>query len=146
MRVLVVGGGGREHALAWKLASSDRVSGVLSAPGSPGMAELGPTFDVAVDDLAGLADDLAALAGELSEDWHVERPDDVRTMAYADAEGRVRVVFVVSDADRSVTAVVLADEHAKALRDPLAQETLRVDGGKLAVAMQPRGVRMLVVE
>ncbi len=56
MRVLVVGSGGREHALAWKLARSDRLSEVISAPGSPGMAELGPTFDVRVEDLAGLAD------------------------------------------------------------------------------------------
>ncbi len=107
---------------------------------------IGKLNEASLDDLAGLADDLAALAGELSEDWHVERPDDVRAMAYADADGRVRVVFVVSDADRPVTAVVLADEHAKALRDPLAQETLRVDGGKLSVAMPPRGVRMLIVE
>jgi beta-galactosidase len=107
---------------------------------------IGKLNEASLDDLAGLADDLAALAGELSEDWHVERPDDVRTMAYADADGRVRVVFVVSDADKPVTAVVLADEHAKSLRDPLAQETLRVDGGKLVVAMPPRGVRMLIVE
>ena len=56
MRILVVGGGGREHALAWKLAQSDRVSEVISAPGSPGMAELGPTFDIPVGDLGGLAD------------------------------------------------------------------------------------------
>lgn len=107
---------------------------------------IGKLNEASLDDLAGLADDLAELAGELSEDWHVERPDDVRAMAYADADGRVRVVFVVSDADRPVTAVVLADEHAKALRDPLAQETLRVDGGKLSIAMPPRGVRMLIVE
>lgn len=107
---------------------------------------IGKLNEASLDDLAGLADDLVALAGEVSEDWHVERPDDVRTMAYVDASGRVRVVFVVSDADRPVTAVVLADEHAKALRDPLAQETLRVDGGKLAVAMPPRGARMLIVE
>ena len=56
MRVLVVGSGGREHALAWKLAASDHVSEVISAPGSPGLAEIGPTFDVPVTDLGGLAD------------------------------------------------------------------------------------------
>ncbi|MDX1657677.1 MAG: phosphoribosylamine--glycine ligase [Nitriliruptorales bacterium] len=42
MKVLVVGGGGREHALAWRLAVSPSVDAVESAPGNPGMAELGP--------------------------------------------------------------------------------------------------------
>ena len=37
MKVLVIGGGGREHALAWKLSQSPRVSSVLCAPGNPGM-------------------------------------------------------------------------------------------------------------
>jgi phosphoribosylamine---glycine ligase len=38
MKVLIVGGGGREHALAWKCASSARVSEVLVAPGNAGTA------------------------------------------------------------------------------------------------------------
>ncbi|HEY5920676.1 MAG TPA: hypothetical protein VIV11_03355, partial [Kofleriaceae bacterium] len=67
-------------------------------------------------------------------------------MAYADAAGATRVVFVVSDAAKPVTAVVLASEAAKTLRDPLANETLRVEGGKLSVALPPRGVRMLIVD
>ncbi|MGH3183802.1 MAG: phosphoribosylamine--glycine ligase N-terminal domain-containing protein, partial [Streptosporangiaceae bacterium] len=38
MRVLVLGGGGREHALAWKLGQSPQVEAVLALPGSDGMA------------------------------------------------------------------------------------------------------------
>ncbi len=112
----------------------------------PAPKRIGKLNEASLDDVAGLADDLAALAGELAEDWHVERPDDVRTMVYADGAGVARVVFVVSDADRPVTATLLASETAAVLRDPLARETLRVDGGKVSVALPARGVRMLIVE
>ena len=44
--VLVLGGGGREHALAWALARSPSVASVTTAPGNPGTAELGPTHPI----------------------------------------------------------------------------------------------------
>jgi phosphoribosylamine--glycine ligase len=50
MNILLIGSGGREHALAWKLAQSPLVDMVHSAPGNPGMNDVGPCFDVAVDD------------------------------------------------------------------------------------------------
>lgn len=58
MKILVVGSGGREHALAWKLKQSPLVSELIAAPGNPGMAELGRTVPVKADDVA----ELAALA------------------------------------------------------------------------------------
>jgi beta-galactosidase len=112
----------------------------------PAPKRIGKLNEASLDDIAGLADDLVPLAGELPDDWLVERPDDVRTMAYRDADGATRVVFVVSDADKPVTAVVLAGEGATRVRDPLANETLPADGGKLSIAMPARGVRMLIVE
>ncbi|MDQ2701220.1 MAG: phosphoribosylamine--glycine ligase [Pseudomonadota bacterium] len=56
MKVLVIGGGGREHALAWKLAQSPRVSEVLVAPGNAGTAHEGKcrNVDVATSDIDGL--------------------------------------------------------------------------------------------
>ena len=54
MRVLVVGAGGREHALAWRLAANPRSTGVLAAPGNAGIAREATCFDVAADDVDGL--------------------------------------------------------------------------------------------
>ena len=54
MKVLVVGSGGREHALAWKLTQSGRVSQILVAPGNAGTAGIVENVDVAATDLQGL--------------------------------------------------------------------------------------------
>ncbi|MCC5949556.1 MAG: phosphoribosylamine--glycine ligase [Nitriliruptoraceae bacterium] len=51
-RVLILGGGGREHALGWRLASSPSVAAIWSAPGNPGLAALGPTIPVDPSDPA----------------------------------------------------------------------------------------------
>jgi len=55
MRVLVIGGGGREHALAWKLAQGERVQAVFVAPGNAGTALEPRLKNVAITDLAELA-------------------------------------------------------------------------------------------
>ena len=51
MKVLVIGSGGREHALGWKLAQSPHVSEIISAPGNPGLAKLGECVDIGVNDI-----------------------------------------------------------------------------------------------
>jgi phosphoribosylamine---glycine ligase len=56
MKVLVIGGGGREHALAWKLARSPRVQTVFVAPGNAGTAAETQLKNVAITDLEQLAD------------------------------------------------------------------------------------------
>ena len=73
LTVLVVGGGGREHALAWKLAQSERVERVLVAPGNAGTAREPRVENVAVgaEDIEGLL----ALAHERSVDLTVVGPE-----------------------------------------------------------------------
>jgi phosphoribosylamine--glycine ligase len=56
LRVLVVGGGGREHALAWALARSPLVDDLLAAPGNAGIDEIARTFPVKTEDVAGIVE------------------------------------------------------------------------------------------
>jgi phosphoribosylamine--glycine ligase len=55
MKILIVGGGGREHALAWRLAKSPSVKGIIASPGNPGIATIANCI-AAPDDLEGYAD------------------------------------------------------------------------------------------
>lgn len=56
MRVLVVGGGGREHALVWKIAQSPQVDTLYAAPGNAGMSEHAECLDIGAEDIDGLLD------------------------------------------------------------------------------------------
>lgn len=56
MKVLVVGGGGREHALAWKLSRDEPALELIAVPGNPGIAELARTISLPTSDVAALAD------------------------------------------------------------------------------------------
>ncbi|MDH3973466.1 MAG: phosphoribosylamine--glycine ligase [Deltaproteobacteria bacterium] len=56
MKVLVIGSGGREHALVWKISKSSLVDKVYCAPGNAGIAEIAETADLSASDIDGLAD------------------------------------------------------------------------------------------
>ncbi len=72
MNILLIGSGGREHALGWKLAQSPLVKKIYCAPGNPGLAELGECIDIKANNNAGLAD----FALKNSIDLTVVGPDD----------------------------------------------------------------------
>ncbi len=56
MKVLIVGGGGREHTLAWKLAQEDVVTKIFAAPGNGGTLKIGENVPLSVDDIEGLSE------------------------------------------------------------------------------------------
>ena len=72
MKVLVVGGGGREHAIVWKLAESPKVDKIYCAPGNAGIAELAECVNIGVMEF----DKLAEFAKEHEVDLTVVAPDD----------------------------------------------------------------------
>jgi phosphoribosylamine---glycine ligase len=80
VRVLVVGSGGREHALAWKLSRAEEGVEIHAAPGNPGIAELGACHPVRPDDGEGLL----ALARELRAELVVIGPEAPLVAGVAD--------------------------------------------------------------
>jgi phosphoribosylamine---glycine ligase len=90
MRVLVVGGGGREHALVWKLTQSPRVTQVLAAPGNAGIAELAECIDISASEIRRLAEFAAKKAVDLT----VVGPEMPLTLGIVDEfEGRGLRIF-----------------------------------------------------
>lgn len=55
MKILVIGGGGREHALCWKIAQSKRVTKIFCAPGNAGISRVAKNVSISASDIAGLA-------------------------------------------------------------------------------------------
>jgi phosphoribosylamine--glycine ligase len=72
MNVLLVGGGGREHAIAWKVAQSPLLTRLWIAPGNPGTAEYGENVDVKANDLDGIV----SLARRIRPDLVIVGPED----------------------------------------------------------------------
>ena len=83
MRVLVIGSGGREHALCWKLAASPLLTKLWCAPGNPGTAEHAENVPIGVLDIA----DLVRFAQENAVDLVVPGPEAPLVAGLTDAMG-----------------------------------------------------------
>jgi phosphoribosylamine--glycine ligase len=80
MNVLVIGGGGREHALVWKLKQSPRVTGIFCAPGNAGIAQLAELVPIAIHDHR----ELIAFAKKTRIDLTIVGPDDALAAGIVD--------------------------------------------------------------
>ncbi len=81
MKILIVGGGGREHAIAWKLAQSQKVEKLYCAPGNAGIAEVAECVNIGVMEF----DKLVEFAKEHEIDMTVVAPDDPLAAGAVDA-------------------------------------------------------------
>ena len=76
MKILVIGSGGREHALIWKIAQSKKVAKIFCAPGNPGIAEIAECVNIKADDI----EELKAFAIKKGIDLTVVGPEKPLTM------------------------------------------------------------------
>ena len=87
MKVLVVGGGGREHAICYKLAQSPRVKELFCVPGNAGIADIARCVDISAEDISGIV----ALASEEKFDMAVIGPEVPLAMGIVDELEKVGV-------------------------------------------------------
>ncbi|MBU8541022.1 phosphoribosylamine--glycine ligase [Falsiroseomonas tokyonensis] len=159
MRVLVVGGGGREHALCWKIAQSPQLAKLWCAPGNPGIAAVAECVAIGAEDISALV----AFARDKAVDLVVAGPEAPLTLGLADAcaaagiacfgpsaaaaqlEGSKAFCKEVADAAGVPTAAWARFEEAGAARAWLSEKgapiVVKADGlaaGKgVVVAMTP---------
>jgi phosphoribosylamine--glycine ligase len=133
MNVLVIGSGGREHALAWKLKQSPRVKKLVCTPGNAGMAALGECVAVNVSSPAALAE----LAASVQADLTVVGPELPLVAGVAD-EFRRRGLALVGPAKAAAElegSKVFAKEFMKRHGIPTAGFTACADHGDAYVAL-----------
>ena len=123
MKVLLVGSGGREHALAWKLAQSAHVEELHAAPGNPGIAQLGTCHPIRAED----GESLLGLARTLPADLVVVGPEAPLVAGVADELrlGGVAVFGPSAAAARIEGSKAFAKEVMRAAGVPIA-ETMSV--------------------
>ncbi|MGL1901795.1 MAG: phosphoribosylamine--glycine ligase [Fibrobacterales bacterium] len=95
MKVLIIGGGGREHAIAKEVSKSDQCNALFAAPGNPGIAELGTCVDLGVEDIDGLL----AFAESKDIDFTIVGPEIPLCAGIVDAfEAKDLLIFGPSEA------------------------------------------------
>ncbi len=118
MKILVVGSGGREHALAWKLSQSPRAERIFCAPGNAGTEQVGENVPIAANDLGGLV----RFARDKQIDLTVVGPDDPLAAGIVDLfEGAgLRVFGPNKSAARLESSKIFAKEIMRKCHIPTA--------------------------
>ncbi|MBV9618532.1 MAG: phosphoribosylamine--glycine ligase [Verrucomicrobia bacterium] len=119
MKVLVIGSGGREHALTWKLKQSSRVDRFFCAPGNAGTAGIAENVPIQATDLPQLRD----FAKQNDVDLTVVGPDDPLAMGIVDlfTSEKLRVFGPTKSAARLESSKIFAKELMRAQKVPTAE-------------------------
>lgn len=145
MKALIIGSGGREHALAWRIAQSPRVKTLYCAPGNPGMAVLGPKIQIVnlmVDDLDGLL----AFAQKESIDLTVVGPEYPLTLGIVDRfqSAGLRIVGPSKVAAQIEGSKSFAKDLMKSARVPTAAYEVFTDRTRLAAYVETQRVPLVL--
>jgi phosphoribosylamine--glycine ligase len=128
MKILVIGGGGREHALAWKLKQSPEVDQMLCAPGNAGTAAIGENVPIKPNDLHALV----RFAKENRVDLTVVGPDDPLAAGVVDLfrAQKLRIFGPNKSAARIESSKIFAKELMRAQKIPTAEANTFSDSNK----------------
>jgi phosphoribosylamine--glycine ligase len=119
MKILVIGGGGREHALVWKLKQSPGIDRIFCAPGNAGTATIAENVTIPATDLP----QLRAFAKRNNVDLTMVGPDDPLAMGIVDlfATDKLRIFGPTKSAARLESSKIFAKELMRAQKVPTAQ-------------------------
>ncbi|MEW6397708.1 MAG: phosphoribosylamine--glycine ligase [Bacillota bacterium] len=142
VKVMVVGGGGREHALVWKLGQGSSVSGLFCAPGNAGTAALATNVDVAATDLEGLC----AFASREGIDLTVVGPEEPLVRGVGDAFRRAGLLLFGpgGEAARIEGSKAFAKEFMARHGIPTAPFRVFDDAGRARAYIESRGRPVVV--
>ena len=142
MKLLIVGGGGREHALAWKLAGEGAKPALFCAPGNAGTAPLGTNLDLAAEDVPGLLD----WARRERPDLTVVGPEAPLCAGLADAFARegLRVFGPGRAAAALEGSKAFAKEVMQAAGVPTAEARRFEDAAEAEAYVRDRGAPIVV--
>src|ERR1700719_4525953 len=119
MKILVIGSGGREHALVWKLKQSPAIDRIFCAPGNAGTAAIAENIAIPATDLP----QLLQFAKQNDVDLTVVGPDDPLAMGIVDlfTTGKLRIFGPTKSAARLESSKIFAKELMRAQNVPTAQ-------------------------
>jgi phosphoribosylamine--glycine ligase len=142
MKVLVVGGGGREHALIWKIAQSPRVRKIYCAPGNAGISEQATIVPIKVNDLNGLL----SFALEEGIDLTVVGPEEPLTKGIVDLfESKNLMIFGASRKAAEIEgSKAFAKEMMKKYRIPTASYEIFEDQKEALRYIRKQGAPVVV--
>jgi phosphoribosylamine---glycine ligase len=142
MRILVVGGGGREHSLCWAISASPLCTKLFCAPGNAGIAQVAECIDVAAEDIAGQV----ALAKREKIDFVVVGPEVPLAMGLADriAEAGIKVFGPSQKAAQLESSKGFTKELCKRHNIPTGAYERFTDPDKAAAYIRAQGAPIVV--